>query len=102
MLKSTIVFTQVTSDLVKLEYYRELTAKDIRQSIILVIKSFTEATTFLNHANQEADLIRTKNIATSLPKDLYLLAKDVAIPLEWLFDDYINARVNTIKAEAVV
>ena len=82
MLKSTIVFTQVTSDLVKLEYYRELTAKDIRQSIILVIKSFTEATTFLNHANQEADLIRTKNIATSLPKDLYLLAKDVAIPLE--------------------
>ena len=70
MLKSTIVFTQVTSDLVKLEYYRELTAKDIRQSIILVIKSFTEATTFLNHANQEADLIRTKNIATSLPKDL--------------------------------
>ena len=102
MLKSTIVFTQVTSDLVKLEYYRELTAKDIRQSIILVIKSFTEATTFLNHANQEADLIRTKNIATSLPKDLYLLAKDVAIPLEWLFDVYINARVNNIKAEAVV
>ena len=62
-------------------------AKDIRQSIILVIKSFTEATTFLNHADQEADLTRTKNIATSLPKDLYLLAKDVAIPLEWLFDD---------------
>ena len=69
MLKGTIAITQVTSDLVKLENNRELTAKDIRNSIILVIKTCTEAMTFLGHANQEADSIRRTNIAMSLPKD---------------------------------
>ena len=39
VLKGTIAITQVTSDLVKLKNNRELTAKDIRKSIILVIKT---------------------------------------------------------------
>ena len=32
-----------------------------------------------------------------LPKELYPLAKDVPIPLEWLFGDDINARINNIR-----
>ena len=34
-----------------------------------------------------------------LPKELYPLAKDVPIPLEWLFGDDINARINNIRAQ---
>ena len=80
VLKDTTAITQVTSDLVKLKNNRELTAKDIRKSIIPVIKTCTEAMTFLSHANQVADSIRRTNIAMSLPKDLYPLAKDLPIP----------------------
>ena len=39
------------------------------------------------------------NIATSLPNELYPLAKDVPIPSEWLLDDDINARINNIKTQ---
>ena len=39
VLKGTIDITQVTSDLVKLKNNRELTAKDIRKSIIPVIRT---------------------------------------------------------------
>ena len=99
VLKGTIAITQVTSDLVKLENDTELTAKDIRKLIIPVIRTCSEAMTFLGHANQEADPIRTTNIAMSLPKDLYHLAKDVPIPSEWLFGDDINARINDIKPQ---
>ena len=74
MLKGTIPITQIKSDLIKLKNNRELTAKDIRKSIIPVIKTCTEAMTFLGLANQEADSIRRTNIAMSLPKDLYPLA----------------------------
>ena len=84
MLKSTIAINEVTRDLVKLKNSRELTAKEIRQSIIPVIKTCTEATTFLGHANQEADSKRRTNIAVSLPKDLYPLVKDVPMPSEGL------------------
>ena len=72
MLKGIIPITQVKSDLVKLKNNRELTAK-VRKSIIPVIKTCTEAMTFLGLANQEADSIRRTNIAMSLPKDLYPL-----------------------------
>ena len=98
VLKGTIAITQVTSNLVKLKNNRELTTKDIRKSIIPVIKTCTEAMTFLGHTNQEADSIRRTNIAMSLPKDLYPLAKDVPMPSEWLFGDDINATINNIKA----
>ena len=94
VLKGTIAITQVTSDLVKLKNNRKLTAKDIRKSIIPVIKTCTEAMTFLGHANQETDSIRRTNIAMSLPKDLYPLAKDVPVPSEWLFGDDIHARIH--------
>ena len=57
------------------------------------------SSTFLGHANQEADSIRRKTIAMSLPKDLYPLTKDVSITSEWLFGDDINVRVNKIKAQ---
>ena len=82
--KGSIAITQVTSDLVKLKNNRELNAKDIRKSINPVIKTCTETMTFLGYANQNAGSIRTTNIAMSLPKDLYPLAKDVPIPSEWL------------------
>ena len=39
VLKGSIAIIQVTSDLVKLKNNRELTAKDIRKSIIPVIKT---------------------------------------------------------------
>ena len=55
--------------------------------------------TFLGHANQEADSIRRTNITMSLPNELYPLAKQVPIPLEWLFGDDINASINNIKAQ---
>ena len=99
MLKGTIAITQVTSDLVKLKNNRELTAKDIRKSIIPVIKTCTEAMTLLVHANQKVDSIRRTNIAMSLQKDLYPLAKYVPIRSGWLFGDDINARINNIKAQ---
>ena len=35
----------------------------------------------------------------SLPNELYLLAKDVPIPSDWLFGDDIKARINNIKAQ---
>ena len=35
----------------------------------------------------------------SLPKDLHPVAKDVPIPSECLFGDYINARVINIKTQ---
>ena len=54
---------------------------------------------FLGHANQEADSIRTTSIAKSLLNELYPLEKDAPIPLEWLFGDDINARINNIKAQ---
>ena len=83
VLKGTIVITQITSDLVKLKNNRELTAKNIRKSIIPVTKTCTEVMTFLGHANQKPDpIIRRTKIAMSLPKDLYPLAKDVPIPSE--------------------
>ena len=99
VLKGTIAITQLTSDLVKLKNSREVTAKDIRKLIIPVIKTCTEAMTFLGHANQEADSIRRTNIAISLRKDLYPLANDVPIPSEWFFGDDINTRINNIKAQ---
>ena len=46
VLKGTIIITQVTSDLVKPKNIRELSAKDIENSIISVIKSCTEAMIF--------------------------------------------------------
>ena len=79
VLKGTIAITHVTSDLVKMKNNKELTAKDIRNSIISVIKTCTKAMTFLGHANQESDSIRRTNIAMSLPKDLHPLEKDVPI-----------------------
>ena len=97
MLKCTIAISQGTSDLVKLRNNKELTAKDIKKSIT-VIKSCTEAMPFLDHANQEADSTRRINIAVSLPEDLYSLAQEVQIPLEWLFGDYINVTINNVKA----
>ena len=99
MLKDTTAVTQVTSDLVKLKNNRELTAKDIRKSVTPVIKTCTEAMTFLGHANQEAGPIGRTNIAMSLPKDSYPLVKDVPIPSEWVFCDDINARIKNIKAQ---
>ena len=99
VLKGTTAITQVTSDLVKLKNNRELTAKDIRKSVTPVIKTCTEAMTFLGHANQETDSIGRTNIAMSLPKDSYPLVKDVPIPSKWLFGDDINARINNIKAQ---
>ena len=99
MLKGIIAITQVTSDLVNLKNNRELTAKGIRKSITPVIKTCTEAMTFLGHANQEANSIRRTKIAMSLPNELYPLTKDVAIPSEWLLGDEINARINNIKAQ---
>ena len=83
MLNNTIVITQTTSDLVKL--------------IIFVMKTCTETITFLGHANQEAGSIRRTSIAMSLPKYLYLLAKNVPILSEWIFGDDINTRINNIK-----
>ena len=73
MLRSTIVFTQVTSNLVN----NRVNCQNVRKSIIPVIKTCTKSMTFLGHANQDADSIRRTNIALSLPKDLYPLAKDV-------------------------
>ena len=102
VLKGTIAITQVTSNLVKLKNNRELFAKDIRKSIIHVIKTCTEAITFLGHANQEVDSIKRTSIAMSLPRDLYPLAEDVPIPSEWLFGGDINARINNIKIEQKV
>ena len=99
VLKSTISITQVTSGLVNLKNNRELTAKDIRKSIIPVIKTCTEVMTFLGHPNQEADYIRRTNIAMLLPKDVYNLAKDVPIPSELLFGDDVHARIINIKAQ---
>ena len=55
--------------------------------------------TFLGHANQKADSVRITNIAMSLPKDLYPLAKDVPIPPKWLFGNDINVRINNMKAQ---
>ena len=67
----------------KLKNDGELTAsKGIIKSIIPVIKTCTEAITFLGLENQEADSIRKTKIAMSLPKDLYPLEKDVPIPSE--------------------
>ena len=43
--------SQVTSDLVKLKSNRELTAKDIRKSMIPVIKTCTEVMTSSGHSN---------------------------------------------------
>ena len=54
-MKGIITITQVISHLVKLKINGELTAKDIRKSVNPVIKTCTEAITFLGHANQEAD-----------------------------------------------
>ena len=83
VLKGTIVITQITSDLVKMKSNREFTAKNIRKSIIPVIKTCTEVITFLGHANQKPDpIIRRTKIVMSLPKDLYHLAKDVPITSE--------------------
>ena len=83
VLLDTTAITQVTSDLVKLKIDGELTAsKGIIKSIIPVIKTCTEAITFLGLENQEADSIRKTKIAMSLPKDLYPLEKDVPIPSE--------------------
>ena len=90
MLKGTICINQVTSDLVKLTNNRELIAKDIRKSIIHVIKTCAEEIKFLRYENQEADS------TMSLPKYLYPLAKDVLIP-EWLFGDDVNARINNMN-----
>ena len=101
MLKG-IAFTQVPSDLVKLKNNRELTAKDIWKLIIPVSKTCTEALLFLGHANQAADSMRRTNIVTSLPNELYPLAKDVPIPSDWLFGDDINARINSIKTQQKV
>ena len=98
-MKGNITITQVISHLVKLKINGGLTAKDIRKSVNPVIKTCTEAITFLGHANQEVDSIRRTIIAMLLPKDLYPLAKDLPIPPEWLFGDDINARVNNIKAQ---
>ena len=98
MLKG-IAITQVPSDLVKLKNNRELAAKDIWKLIIPVSKTCTEALLFLGYANQGADSMRRTNIATSLPNELYPLAKDVPIPSEWLFGDDINARINNIKTQ---
>ena len=75
VLKGTIAITQVTSDLVKLKTNKRLTAKDIRNSIIPVIKICTEAMTILGHANLEVDSIRRTNIANiamALPKSYIL------------------------------
>ena len=55
MLKGTIPITQVRSDLVEMANNRQLTAKNIRKSIIASIKTGTELTAFLGHANQEAN-----------------------------------------------
>ena len=89
-LKGIIAITQVTSDLVKLKNNRELTAKDIRKSIIPIIKTCAEAMRFLRHATREAHSIRRANIAMSVPNEFYPLAKNVPITLEWLFTDDIN------------
>ena len=51
-----------SSDLVKLENNKEITAKN-RKSIIPVIKTYTEVMTFLGHANQETNSINRTNIA---------------------------------------
>ena len=82
VLKKTIAITQVISDLVKPKNNGELTVKDIRKSVIPVIKTCTKTMTFVGHGNQEADSTRGTNIAMSLPKDLYPLEKDVPIPSE--------------------
>ena len=42
--------------------------------------------------------LRRTSIANSLPIDLYPPAKDVQIPLEWLFGDDIYLRINNINA----
>ena len=46
--------------------------------------------------------MRRTNIVTSLPNELYPLAKDVPIPSDWLFGDDINARINSIKTQQKV
>lgn len=50
MLKDTILVTQVTNDRVKRKII-ELTITDLKQPIIRVMKSYTEAMTFLGHDN---------------------------------------------------
>ena len=80
MLKGTIPITQVRSDLVEMTNNRQLTAKNIRKSIIASIKTGTELTAFLGSCKPGSKPVRRKNIAMSLPKDLYSLAKDVPIP----------------------
>ena len=75
VLKGTIAITQVTSDLVKLKTNKRLTAKDIRNSIIPVIKICAETMTILGHSNLEVDSIRRANIANiamALPKSYIL------------------------------
>ena len=52
---------------------------------------------FVGHANQEVLSTRRTNIAMSLPKELYPLAKDALIPSEWLFGDDIDAMINYTK-----
>ena len=74
-----------------------MSVKDIRKSTTPVIKTCTEVTTFLGHANQQVDSIRRTNIAMSLPKDLYPLAKYLSMPSEWIFGEAINAKINNIK-----
>ena len=77
MLKDSITITQVTSDLVKLKNNRVKC-----QTHQKINHSYTEAMTFLRHANQEEDFIRRTKIVMSLPKDLHPLAKDMPIPSE--------------------
>lgn len=71
----------------------------VSQTTIPVNKTCTEAMPFLGHAKQEAYSIRTESIIMSLPKDLHPVAKNVPIPSECLFGDYINARVINIKTQ---
>ena len=54
---------------------------------------------FVGYANQEVDSTRRTNIAMSLPKELYPLAKDAPIPSEWLFGDDIDAMISYTKAQ---
>ena len=102
MLRVTTATAQVTSYLIKLEKNRKLTGKGIGKLVIPDIKTCTERVIFLGYAHLEADFITGTNIATSLPKDLYLIAKDVSIPSKWFFGDDINARVNNVKAQQKV
>ena len=88
---------KVADSLIKIKHSKDMTASDMKNAVMPLIKMWTDGLTFLAHGNNLLNQTLSNYITSVSPRHMSELGKKVPHDSDWLFGDNIVSRINQIK-----